>query len=327
MRALVVTSLGDASVLSWQHHPEPEPREGELLVRVRAVAVDWADLMKREGRYPGAPPPPFVSGHCVCGDVIGHGPGVTAPAVGTRVFGSVPDRGAAAELITAPATWLHPVPGSVSAEAAAALAGSFPTAEVALTVFGHLTPGETVLVNAAAGGFGSAAVQLSKAHGAGVVVGTVGSPGKISAARRFGADVAVIYEAVAEAVASATDAQGVHLVAESVGGGVLGRSLDSLRPLGRLVSVGASAGRSSDRFRLHTLFELGISVSGFSFGMLIRTRPDIAAAATRQVAELAGAGAVDPPVARVFPVSEAAAAHRFLQDRQSLGRTILTMGA
>jgi NADPH2:quinone reductase len=327
MKALVIPRFGDPDVLTWMDHPDPVPAPGELLVRVRAFAVNWADLLQRAGAYPGGPTPPFIAGHDLVGEVVGRGPGTVGPPNGTRVCAVLGRAGGAAELVAAPAAWFHPVPDALSDEQAAGLAGPYFTADVAIKDFGRLHPGETVLVHAAAGGYGSAAVQLCRHYGAGTIIATAGGDDKVRRVREWGADLAVDYQTVdfVNVVAEVTKGRGVDLVLESVGGDVLGKSFDCIAPLGRLVSVGASSGESSRRFRLHTLFEKGISVAGFTLGLWLQSRPELVEAAARRVMDAVRAGAAVPVIGGVFPVAKVAEAHAFMAGRRSIGRTIVVI--
>jgi NADPH:quinone reductase len=324
MKALTVTRFGGAEVLEWREVSEPKPSDGEVLIEVAAVAVDWADIIKRESRYPGGPVPPFISGHNLVGTAIAVGPGATG-LVGTRVFGAVPDRGVAAERVAVPAHLLYPAPDGLSDHQLAGFAGSYFTAQIAVGVYGQARPGDRVLVHAAAGAFGSAAVQIARARGAALVLGTAGGRAKVDRALEFGAHAVFDYtdEDFVQGVLDRTAGQGLDLVVESVGGDVLERSFDCLRPLGRLVSVGASSGRSTRRFRLHTLFETGVTVGGFSLGHLMGTRPDVVDEAARVVIADAEAGRLKPAVSHVFPAEQAADAHRHLESRQAVGRVVI----
>lgn len=312
-------------MLRWENVAEPEPRAGELLVRVSAFALNWADILERRGHYPGAPQPPYVTGHDLAGVVAGHGPGVTEPPVGTPVFGVLPTAGAAAELVRAPASWLHPVPERLDQLSASAVAGPFLTADAAIVTMGGLRPGEDVLIHSAGGGFGSAAVQLCRAYGAGKIIATAGSPEKLERALGFGAHVGVDYhrDDFRAVTMRETAGCGVPLVLESVGGEVFDRSLDCLAPAGRLVSVGASAGRGSGRLRLQTLFELGISVAGFTLGHWIAEHPRLVEPSVQRVLRTLQRGTAVPVVGRVFPAGQAVEAHAHLEARRSIGKTVV----
>jgi NADPH2:quinone reductase len=325
MRGLRFHRHGGPEVLVWDELAVPEPGPGQVLVRSRGFAVNWADLMERAGTYPGAPDPPYVVGHDLAGDVVALGPGTEGPAVGTRVFGLLAGAGTAAEWLVAGAHELHRVPDALSDAEAAGLGSSYLTADAAIVTMGHLEPGETVLVHAAAGGFGSAAVQLCKAYGAGTVIATAGSPAKLERVAAIGADVTVDYttEDFVEVVREVTGGRGVDLVIESVGGDVLGRSFDCLRPVGRLVSVGASSGRSTSRFRLHTLFETGVTVGGFTLGLWLKDHPELIAPSVERILRVLDGGTIHPLIGAVYAPEQIAEAHEFLASRRSVGRTIV----
>lgn len=327
MKGLRFARHGGPDVLTWDEVPVPVPGPGELLIEVRAFAVNWADLLERAGKYPGAPEPPYVTGHDLTGVVVAKGPDTEGPKVGTRVFGVIPRGGAAAEYVAAPANQVHPVPDTLDDAQAAGAAGPYLTADAAIVTMGRLEKGEDVLIQAAAGAYGSACVQLCRAYGAGRIIATAGSDAKTEQVRKWGADVVVNYTTTdfSQVVDEVTEGRGVPLVLESVGGDVLGRSLDCVSPGGRLVSVGASSGRSSDRFRLHTLFDRGISVSGFTLGKWIEHHPELVRPSITRVLSLFQERGALPVVARAFPASQVADAHEFLADRRSIGRTVVTM--
>jgi NADPH2:quinone reductase len=312
-------------VLVWDELEVPVPGPAQVLVRVRGFAVNWADLMERAGTYPGAPDPPYVMGHDLAGDVVALGPGTLGLEVGTRVFGLLPEAGTSAEWLVADAHLLHEVPAVLSDAEAAGLGSPYITADAAIVTMGRLAVGETVLVHAAAGGFGSAAVQLCKAYGAGTVIATAGSREKLDRIATIGADVTVDYtsEDFVEVVGEVTGGRGVDLVVESVGGEVLAKSFDCLHPSGRLVSVGASSGRSTSRFRLHTLFEKGITVGGFTLGLWLKEHPELVAPSVERILDVLARGDVRPLIGAVFTPEQIAEAHEFLAGRRSVGRTIV----
>jgi len=329
MKALYVTGFGDPDVLQWREVPNPEPGAGEVLVKIAATAVNWTDIMEREGRYPGGPQPEFVSGHDFAGELVATGVGVSGHEIGSRVFGLMPrPPGAAADYAVMPAGWVHPTPASVSDEEAAGIASPFFTAEAAVTDMGQLQKGQTVLVQAAAGGLGSAIVQLARLYGAGTIIGTAGTPERCRRVEELGADLCVDYstEDFVAATREATGGRGADIVFDSVGGEVLGKSFDCVAPLGRIICIGATEGHSTNRFRLHTLFEKDILVGGFTLGNWWSTAPEVVDAVVRRVtAHLASRKAV-VLVSKVFAAEQAADAHRYLQARQSLGRTVIALG-
>ncbi|MGE3622000.1 MAG: zinc-binding alcohol dehydrogenase family protein [Acidimicrobiia bacterium] len=329
MRALLATAIGGPEVLEWGDVPEPSPGPGEVKIKVLAAAVNWSDVLEREGRYPGGPTPPFVIGHDVLGEVVELGEGTDRFAVGDRIYGSLVNAGGTAEYAVAPAYWLHKAPTSLPVIEAAAAPSPFFTAEAAVTTMSKLEKGQTVLVHAAAGGFGSATVQLCRAYGARLIIGTAGGPAKMDHVRSFGADIAVDYltEDFVEVVREATDGRGVDLVVDSVGGDVLARSFDVIVPTGKMICVGATEGKSTSRFRLHTLFEKDIWVGGFTLGNWVRNHPELMEPIASAIHPLLAEGTVRTIIGGVFTPDQAQEAHAFLQNRQSIGRTVIDLAS
>jgi NADPH2:quinone reductase len=210
---------------------------------------------------------------------------------------------------------------------AAALVANYTTAEIAISVFAELKPTDAVLVHAAAGSLGSACIQLARVHGCGTIVGTAGGPEKAARVLGIGADVAVDYLADDFVVATreATGGAGANVCFESVGGDVLGRTFDCMAPAGRIVCLGASSGRSSDRFRLHTLFEKGVSVSGFTVGLWIDAGVPAVEEATQRVLRYATEGAISPVIAGVYGPDDVAEAHRLFEGRGAVGRVVVEL--
>jgi NADPH2:quinone reductase len=323
MKALVVEAYGSEERLRWRDFPEPGPEADGVLVAVTAVSVDWSDVVQRAGRYPGGPTPPFVSGSGFAGTVVeSAGPRVTP---GTRVFGL--RRGAAAELIRAAPHSVFETPSTLTDVEAAGLPGQFFTADVATRMYGRVGPDDAVLVQAGAGSLGSAAIQLCRAAGVRTLIATAGSPSKFELMTELGATHCIDYstEPLADRVLEITGGRGADLIIESVGGDVLEASFDCIAPLGRLVSVGASSGKSTRRFRLQTLFERNISVAGFTFNDSIRITRDFQEGTAQRVISMFERGELRPVVRQVFPITEAASAHRHLASRAGVGRTVMTI--
>lgn len=327
MRALVATRPGGPEVLEWQDVPAPAPGPGEVLLHPFATGVNWSDILEREGRYPGGPQHPFVVQHDVVAEVVELGEGVTRFAVGDRVYGCLIEAAGGAELAVAPASWMHKAPPSLSTIEAAAAPSPFLTAEAAIRTMRSFEAGNTVLVHAAAGGFGSAVVQLCRHYGASTIIGTAGGPAKLEHVRSFGADVAVDYlsENFVDVVRDVTNGRGVDLVVDSVGGDVLADSFDCVARSGKLMCIGATEGKSTRRMRLQTLFDLDIWVGGFTLGNWIRHRPDLMDEIAASVFGLHESGAIRVIIGGVFPADQAGEAHQFLMDRKSIGRTVIDL--
>ncbi|MHB8694428.1 MAG: quinone oxidoreductase family protein [Solirubrobacteraceae bacterium] len=325
MRALQVHAPGGPDALTWSELPDPVPGPGEAAVAVRAAAVSWADTLQRDLRYRGGPEPPFVAGHDLAGEVVALGEGVSEPPVGSRVWSVLGRPGAFAEIVTAPANWFHPLEERLSYAQGAALGSPSLTADTALVTVGRLAPGETVLVNAAAGGVGTVAVQLARSYGAGMVIGACGGEVKAAHVRAIGADHAIDYTAenLTTAVATVTGGHRPDLILDSVGGEVLSASIDCMPYLGRLVSYGAASLKTTERLTLHTLIDRSISVAGFQLYPMINDRPQLLARAIARIQEAVATGALQPVVWAVFPARRASAAFAAMEQRRVVGRAII----
>lgn len=325
MKAIQIREFGDDADLHWGEIPEPQPKEGEVLVAVKAAGVNYADLLMLRGGYAGRRPLPYTPGFEAAGVVIRAGKSISEWSPGQRVMGTVLREtcGCYAEKAVMPAWLLLPMPDRFTFEEGAAFPEVFITAYLALHVQGRVAAGESVLIHAAAGGVGTAAVQMAHAAGARVFA-TASSEEKLRRVQDLGADVLINYatQDFPEEVRRKTDGKGVDLVLESVGGEVFEKSLRCLRPLGRLVVYGVSSGQEA-RLRPLDLLQRGISVGGFSFGGLSITRPDIVRQVMQGVMRLLAEGKVRPVVGHTFPLPEARAAHHLISSRGNFGKVVL----
>ena len=325
MKAIQIRELGDDPDLRLVDIPEPRPGAGEVLVDVKAAGVNYADVLMCRGRYGGRRPLPFVPGFEAAGVVLQAGRGVENWRPGQRVMGTVLREtcGCYAEKAVMPAWLLLPVPQSLGFEEAAAFPEVFITAYLALHVFGRLTPGETVLIHAAAGGVGTAAVQIARAAGARVIA-TASSEEKLLRVSGLGAEVLINYatQDFLDEVKKQTDGRGVDLVLESVGGEVLEKSLRCLRPMGRLVTYGTSGGKEG-ALRTLDVQRSSITVAGFTFGGLSVSRPDVVRQVMAAVVELLAQRRVRPVVGHRLPLVEARAAQNLLASRGNFGKVVL----
>ena len=284
--------------------PEPEAGEGEALVRVRAAGINFMDCLVRKGQYPQPPDLPAVLGVEVAGEFDGR-----------RVMG-LPrhDGGGYAELAVVDEDWLVPLPeGATFAEGASFLM-TFLTAYVPMTRQVRVEPGSTVLVHAGSGGVGSAAIQLSRHFGARVVA-TASTEEKRTFARELGAEEAYAYEDFAE------QAQ-VDLVIDPVGGELVHQSLKALNPLGTLLALGY-AGGMWPQVDPALLVGRNVGLLGFYLGRLMRLRPNVVRVAIGELVALWEQGAIRPVVGAEFPLAEAAAAHRLIDERKHVGKVVL----
>jgi NADPH2:quinone reductase len=325
MRAIQITEFGEQAELRQVDVPQPKPEPGEVLVDVKAAGVNYADLLMCRGTYGGKRPLPFTPGFEAAGVVAAVGDGVTEWKPGDRVMGTVLRQTCAcfAEKARMPAWLLLPVPEHMSFEQAGAFMEAFITAQLALHEFGRLQAGETVLIHAAAGGVGTAAVQAAKAAGA-RVFGTASSDEKLRRVKELGADVLINYaqQDFLEEVKKQTDGKGVDVVLDSVGGEVFEKSLRSMRTLGRVVSFGTSAGKEGT-VQPMSLRHHAITLSGFSFGSLSVSSPEIVKRAMGAVGRLLEGRKVHAVVGSVMPLQEAAAAFRLFVNRGNFGKTVL----
>ena len=325
MKAIQIDEFSEGAEFRLVEIPEPKPGPGEVLVEVKATGVNYADVLMCRGGYRGKRPLPFVPGFEAAGVVLRAGEGVANWRAGQRVTGTVLRETCAcyAEKAVMPAWLLLPVPDHLSFEEAAAFPEVFITAHLALHVFGRLAAGENVLIHAAAGGVGTAAVQVAKAAVA-RVFGTASSDEKLRRVQELGADVPINYakQDFHEEVKKQTDGKGVDLVLDSVGGEVFEKSLHCLRTLGRVVSYGTSGGQEG-ALRPMDLRHHAITVSGFSFGSLSVSSPDIVRQAMGAAQKLLEERKVRPVVGHTLPLAEARAAHHLLTSRGNFGKVVL----
>ena len=321
MRAIAIQQPGGPEVLTIVERPLPEPSRGEVRVRVRATAVNRADLLQRMGAYPAPPDaPPDVPGLEFAGEVDAVGPGVARLAVGDRVFGLV-GGGAYAEAVVTHERALARIPEGLSFEQAAAIPEAFITAHDAIVGQAHLAGGECLLVHAVGSGVGTAAVQLGHALGA-FVVGTARSADKLERARALGLDAGVVPEGgrFADTVRKIAEPA---VVLELVGGGYVDEDVRCIRPLGRIVLVGLLAGA-----RHEVDLALVLRKRARIFGTVLRSRPlEEKLAVMRvfedQVVPLFARGKLAPVIDVVLPLDDAAAAHARMASNTGFGKIVL----
>lgn len=326
MKAVVVTALGGPEVLRVEEWAKPEPKVGEVLIRVVATSVNFADIKARQGRYHGASRPPFIPGLDAAGTVEAIGPDVKSVSPGDRVI-AFPSGGSYAEYVVASESLVFPIPDSVDWDTAAALPTVAFTAYKLLHDVGRLAAGERVLIHAAAGGVGTTAIQLAKVLGASKVIGTVSRDDKKAAAREAGADQVINYrtEPFTERVQELTQGQGVDVILDSIGGAVSEQSLEVLAWFGRLVHFGSASGESG-RITVSDLHATCRAVLGFSLGTVRARRPQLLENAASAVLGYVQSGSLHMYIGRHYPLEEAGKAQAWMESRQSTGKIILTMG-
>ncbi len=321
MKSLTVTEYGEADVLEVTEADRPEPADGEVLIEVRAAGVNFADIMQRRGHYHGGPEPPYTPGMEVAGVIAEVGDGVNREP-GENVV-SLVNGGGYAEFAVADARGLLAVPDGLEFAEAAGFPVQWLTAHNCLHEWGGLESGETVLIHAAAGGVGSAAVQLADEAGA-TVIGTASTDEKLSMAADLGMDHGIRYteEDFVDRVDDITGGEGVDLVLDGIGGDTSDESLDALCSFGRMVSYGAAAGEPGRPNTADLLFGNN-RIIGYHLGRAINEKPMRVMGAVPELTERLSEGVLEVQVGHTFELVEAAAAHRFIEDRKSSGKVVL----
>jgi NADPH2:quinone reductase len=323
MRCWLVEDVTEAGRIAWVERPDPVPDAGELVVRVEAAGVNFADTLMVRGRYQRKPAPPFVPGIEVSGMVVAAGVGCTHRP-GQRICASVPT-GGFAELAIVKDDAATLIPDDVPSDVALVLLGvNYPTAYYALHHRAVLRASETVLVHAAAGGVGSAAVQIARAAGC-CVIATAGSEEKLAVCRALGAEVAISYEAEGwvDAVRAATGGAGADVIYDPVGGKV---GIDSLRCLawqGRVLVIGFASGAIPELPSNRLLLKDG-SALGVFWGEVKTRDPAILRDVQASLLTLYRTGQLDPLIGGRFALADAPAALAQLGARKTTGKILLT---
>jgi NADPH:quinone reductase len=278
--------------------------DGKVLVRVRAAGVNFADVLVRRGRYPQMPELPAVLGSEIAGELED----------GTRVMAITSGAGGYAELAVVERAQVVPLPDHASFAEGASFLLTFLTAYIPLTRQARLAPGTRVLVHAAAGGVGTAAVQLARALGAHVVA-AAGSAEKLDVCTRLGASEAFLYDEL-------PDDLKVDVVVDPVGGDLFAQGIARLRPLGVLLALGSAAGPWPET-NPGLLVGRNVGVQGFYLGRLLRLEPEAVGAAVGELLALWQTGAFAPLVGTELPLAEVERAHELLESRRSVGKVVL----
>ncbi len=319
MRAVQLERLEGPEGLKLVDMPEPEAGD-QVLIDVVAAGVSFPDLLLSKGQYQMKPPVPFVPGVEVAG-VVRSAPAGAAVKAGDRVM-AFTMLGGWAEVVAAPPNMTFRVPEGWSFEAAAGTVMNYHTAHFALHRRGRLKAGETVLVHGAAGGVGTATIQVARGAGARVLA-VVSSEEKAEVARSAGADAALLSTGDwVSQVKEKTQGRGVDVVMDPVGGDIFDLSLKCLAPEGRLLVVGFAGGRIPE-VKVNRLLLKNIDVVGVAWGAFIMQEPQLTGEIAKGLAELAEKGFVEPLVGSVFPLEQAAQALRELDSRKATGKVVL----
>lgn len=327
MKAVYIKQFGGPENLEIREVPDPSNlSSGEVLVRVKAAALNRADIIQRRGHYP--PPAgysPIIPGLEFAGEIVDAGGEVTSTAIGDRVFGITAGEGQA-ELLKIDQRLVAKIPHNLEFVEAAAIPEAFITAYDSVFSQGNLNEGETLLVHAVGSGVGLAALQLAKARGC-RVIGTSRTEEKLKRCREFGLDEAIVVTGdpgFSEQARAMTGGRGIDVVLDLVGGSYFQQNLLSLTAKGRLMLVGLTAGRTAE-------IDLGVALSKrlTIIGTVLRARSveekaEVTREFDRNVVPLLAGGRVRPNVDRVFDLYEIRAAHEYLESNESFGKVVLT---
>ena len=330
MKAIIYHEFGDVDVLKFEDTAEPEVGDNDVLVRVKASSLNSLDIRLRTGKSPRPVDLPHIGGVDVSGDIEKTGKNVTGMKSGDRVVINptiqlekgfevlgVNRYGGFAEYVKVPAENVVLIPDNVSYDDASTLPICYVTAYYGLFTRGSLKSGETVLIQAAGSGTGSAAVQIAKMAGA-KVIATAGSDGKLKKAKELGADETINYNKseFADEVKKVTGGKGVDLVFDQIGGSILNHNVKALKAAGRLLLVGVVGGAFAENVALGPIIMRDVSV----LGVTVFNAPK---SELGEVVKLVSEGKIKPVIDKSFPLSEAAKAQKMIEDRQQFGKVIL----
>lgn len=317
MKAIHVTRLDGPGAVELQDAPAPSPAEGEVLVEVACAGVTFPELLQTYGQYQTKHEPPFILGSELAGTVVESRSSRFAP--GDRVAAIIPS-GAFAQFATAPEAMVLPLPEEVSLEAAAGMPMNVLTADFALRTRGNLQPGQRVLIHGAAGGLGSACVQIALAMGA-EVIAVVSSDEKAAMVTELGAQHVVRADGFKDAVKDIAP-RGVDVVVDPVGGDRFTDSLRCLARFGTLLVLGFTAG-SIPEVKVNRLLLNNISVAGVGWGAALPSDPLMAQKQWAHLREYLANGQLNPHIHARFSLDQAAAAITELENRSVIGKVIL----
>jgi NADPH:quinone reductase-like Zn-dependent oxidoreductase len=328
MRALLSYAPGGPETLRLDEVPDPQPGPGELLVRVRACAINFPDVLIIEDKYQLRPPRPFAPGSEIAGEVEAVGEGVEGWSAGDRIIAAT-GFGGLAEKVVIPAGRAIPLPAERSFAEGSALLLTYATAIHALADRGRLQAGQTLLVLGAAGGVGIAAVEIGKALGARVVA-AVSSDEKAAAARAAGADSAIVYpsdandpKALSQLFKDSVGADGAHVILDPVGGGYSEAALRSIAWQGRFLVVGFPAG--IPKLPLNLTLLKSCDVCGVFWGAFTAREPKRNAEQVEQLFRWWAEGKIAPKVSATFPLERGGEAIAALRDRKAIGKLVVTL--
>lgn len=325
MKAILVRKFGGPEVLDYTTVEDPEPGPDQVLIRVRALGINFADIKARTGGYHLEREFPFVPGIDASGTIAAVGREVKNLEKGMRVV-AFPANGSYSEYVIARGMLTFPIPDTISDDTAAAFPIVAGTSYTMLARIARVQPGESVLVHSAAGGVGTTAVQIAKYLGAAPLLASVGRDDKKDVLQGLGVDAVMNYRTndTVSQVLALTAGKGVDVILNPLGGDILEKDLECLAPFGRLICFGHAGGQSA-RIPSDQLHSTSRSIIGFSFGSMRRLHPDAVPEIMAEVIELVAQGRINMILGQRFALREAAAAHQYMESRQSTGKILLTV--
>ena len=336
MKAYLFKSPGGTQKLQLSDIPKPEIAPDDVLIKVKAIGINYAEVLSRKGQYSWAPPQPYVPGMEAAGEVIEVGVDVNSVKKGDRVLMGA-KYGAYAEYMKSKAHLVYPVPDGWSWQEAAAFLVNFITAWVALFKLGRLQAGEKVLIQAAAGGVGTAAVQLASNAGA-KVAGTASKPDKLDLIKRLGADLAINYSEADFEQEVRAKWGGVDVCLEVVGGEVFKKSRDLLVPFGRMIVAGYAsiplkkwkpwtwwpAWRDAPKVGVMNMAKGSYGIAATHIGYLTE-KPEIAQSVWAEMLDFVLSHDIKPVIGKEFSFDQLPKAHSYMESRQNVGKVIINV--
>lgn len=324
MKAWRIGSLGEPrDVMRLEEVADPTPGAGQLVVKVLASPANFPDVLMCRGLYQVKPELPFTAGVELCGEIVALGESVEGFQIGDRVIGggSLP-YGGFGELALMDAATTFPAPEALTDAEASSLYIGYQTGWFALHRRANIQPGETLLVHAAAGGVGSAAIQLGKAAGA-TVIGVVGGPEKAEVAKKLGADVVIDRhtEDFVKVVKEVTGGKGADVIYDPVGGDTYDRSTKCIAFEGRILIIGFAGGRIQEAALNHSLIK-NYSIVGLHWGLYNALAPDLVAECHRELTRMADEGSIKPLVSETLSLEQVADGVQRLADGETVGRVV-----
>jgi NADPH:quinone reductase len=323
MKQIMVNEFGGPEKLISHDVPMPSVGDGQILIKVEASGVNFADGMQRRNQYVFPVTLPYLPGYEVAGIVTELGKGVENISVGDRVVAMLPNSGGYAQYAVTASYLAAVIPPTISVQESLALQVQGLSAYLMLKDGAKLQAGQTVLIQAAAGGVGTLLVQIAKQMGAGKIIATASNAEKLALAKSLGADELINYTESdwVQKVKDATGGKGVDLIIDSTGGEILRNSFNCLAPFGRLITFGNPTGGSTS-FEAYTLVNDNHILQGFGLASYFE-KPDLMQEAYQYLFSQVATGKLKVHIGQTFPLKDAAEAHSQMENRKTTGKTVL----